>query len=318
MKDIEVSVWDGNKKKILDFITKETESLSLSDSVKSYVLDLITNPVNQNPHVFAAVSGAKIVGYLSCGRKDNVLSVNSIMVSDVKERTKITMMLLKKAYKTLSGNNLEVIELVSPIFGSNWLYEPFRMMGFMLHTSKYMFATNLDVSPSTQLDNISFVPWRQELDSESAQIIALNDIGDLDIKHELPEREPRQRWLASIREELQGFDPLLCFHAMKGTRLVGLVMSKAADQIGEIIYIGSFFGNKDREIIKKLASITLEGFSKKGASIVKTSIFEERRNALEALGEVGFVEGCQFVDALILASDDAWGSLPEEVNIHTP
>jgi hypothetical protein len=318
MKDIEVSVWDGNKKKILDFITKETESLILPDSVKSYVLGLIINPVNQDNQIFVAVSGTKIVGYLACHRKDNVLSINSIMVSDNKERTKITMMLLKKAHKTLSGNNLEVIELISPIIGNNWLYEPFKMMGFMIHTSKYMFTTDMEISPATQLENLNFVPWRQELDSESAQIIALNDIGDLDIKHELPEREPRQRWLASIREELQGFDPTLCFHAMKGTRLVGLVLSKTVDKVGEIIYLGSFFGNKDREVLKKLSAISLEGLSKQGVDIAKITIFEERRNALESLSEIGFVEGCQLVDALILASDDAWGSLPEEVNINTP
>lgn len=318
MKDIEVSVWEGNKKKILDFIAKETETLALQDSIKSFVLNLISNPVVENNHVFVAISGSKIIGYLACNKKDNVLTINSIMVSDVKERTKIAMMLLKNAYKTLSGNSLEVIELLSPVFGVNWLYEPFRMMGFMIHTSKYMFTEKFDLLTASSLENVNIVPWRQELDSESAQIMALNDMGDLDVKHELPEREPRQRWLASIREELQGFDPLLCFHAMKGTRLVGLVMSKAADGIGEIIYIGSFFGNKDRDVIKKLTTIALDGLSKKKVSIVKTSIFEERRNAIDVLSEIDFVEGCKFVDALILASDDAWSSLPEEVNINTP
>jgi len=319
MKEITLSVWeDSNKRRILDFIHREITSIDLSEVLKTHLLEEIREPLKSASYIIVAIQGPKMIGYICGNIHETVGTATSIYVMpDVPERSAIVGSLTRELFKLMyTKSKLDVFEFVSPCFGQDYISEPLRMLGFMVTTHDELLCEKPQIEKQTTIEGYTFVSWKPELESDASLVIALSDLGEIDNKRELPEREPRQRWLGEMRETGK-IDLTESFMTMRGNRLVGAIIGCSSETQGEVLAISGFSGEDSFDIERKLCELTLQAFVKKGVKLFRCTLPKYRESTLCVFESIGFVKVAILPDALLLSSDDAWGALLDEVSTLT-
>ncbi|OQB75201.1 MAG: hypothetical protein BWX90_00142 [bacterium ADurb.Bin132] len=141
----------------------------------------------------------------------------------------------------------------------------------------------------------------------------------MEIVKELPEREPRYRWLLEQKEASGGkVDGSVSFMALRGNRLAGAVLAIDRGEYGEILALGCMPIPKSAEIMAKLVHSSLSGFIKKEVKTIRTTVPMFKGEEIRIFNNLGLVQAFFKPDAILLASDDAWSSLSEKVASSTP
>ncbi len=302
----------------MDFVHREIGGLGFSQALKDQILKEVREPVKDFGDLIVAIQGPKMVGCACCQRKDTLATVRTLLVQDIDDKQKIVQLLVKELFKKLLNERaLDVFEVDALIFGSNYIQDPMRYLGFMVSYQTELLCELPVSAPEKQVnvEGYNFIPWKPEHEFEASLLIAITDMGELDSKKELPEREPRQRWLAEHKELSGGaINPTISFMATKGNRLVGAIIGMHEGDLGRIACISSPIADpKSKEIEKKLIQMSLSGFASMGVKLVKTVTPLDRRATEASLKSQGFVAIGFRSDALLLASDEAWNALSEEV-----
>ncbi|HNW31108.1 MAG TPA: hypothetical protein PL190_04020 [Caldisericia bacterium] len=321
MKQTQISVWDGNKRRILDFAHRELSDLPFSGEINEIIEQNIREPIKSVDIIITAIQGPKLVGYMCVGRKETVGSIVSTLIMNEPERGSIVSEMVRECYRELVKQSpLEVIEFKSICFGKeDYISRPLISLGFMVQPQIEMIWTKGELPQVPNIDGITISPWREEFENEASQVIATSDLGDLEIVKELPEREPRYRWLLEQKEASGGkVDGSVSFMALRGNRLAGAVLAIDRGEYGEILALGCMPIPKSAEIMAKLVHSSLSGFIKKEVKTIRTTVPMFKGEEIRIFNNLGLVQAFFKPDAILLASDDAWSSLSEKVASSTP
>ena len=317
MKDIQYDIWQGNTRRLMDFARREVMDAGLPENIAEQILHEIREPLKEDQLIGTAIIGPRLVGYICGHMGDAELKIKSFLIAGDCDRREVATGLVKFIYKNAcEKGNVETMEVNDVIVGEDYLTEPLLMNGFMVLPSAILFLDVANFKPVKSPEGYVFTPWKAENESEVALVIALSDLGDTQTKGELPEREPRQRWLGSMKDSLGGvFDPQTCFHAYIHNTLTGLVVSSVDDKhVGEIRIISVAIDEvkklSDEKLIEaKLIEMAVTGMIEKGAKLVKVVVPEFKTQTINNFHEMGFVVSAHQPDGLILSSDTTWDQL---------
>lgn len=317
MKDIQYDIWQGNARRLMDFARREVMEEGLPENVAEQILHEIREPLKEESLICTAIIGPRMVGYI-CGKvADQELKATSILVARDADRKSIASGLIKFLYKTAcEKNNIETMEVNNIIVGEDYLSETMLHNGFMVLPNSILTLDVANFKPVRSPEGYVFTPWKVENEPEVALVIALSDLGDTQTKGELPEREPRQRWLGSMKDELGGvFDPQTCFHAYIHNTLTGVVVSSVDDRhVGTIRIISVAIDEvkklSDEKLIEaRLIEMAVDGMISKGAKLVQVTVPEFKTQTINNFLEMGFIVSAHQPDGLILSSDTTWDQL---------
>lgn len=302
---------------MMDFARREVIDAGLPEHIAEHILHEIREPLKEDSIICTAIIGPRMIGFISGIIIDQEIKATSILVARDCEQKDTAKGLVKFLFNTArTKNNIETMEVTNVIVGGDYLSEPLFQLGFMVLPQTELYLDIADFKPIKGPEGYLFTPWKPDNDSEVALVIALSDLGDTQTKGELPEREPRQRWLASMKEELGGqFDPVTCFHAYIHNTLTGIAISSIDDKnLGQIrtisVAIDEVKKLSDEKLIEgKLVEHAVQGLIEKGAKLIKVTIPEQRSQTIYNLQEMGFVISAHKPDGLILSSDTTWDQL---------
>jgi hypothetical protein len=317
MKDTTYNIWQGNTRRLMDFARREVIDAGLPEHIAEHILHEIREPLKEDSIVCTAIIGPRMTGFISGMLVDQEVRATSILVARDCDQKETAKGLVRFLFNTARDKgNVETMEVTNVIVGGDYMSEPLFQLGFMVLPQAELYLDAKDFKPGKPPEGYQFTPWKPDIDSEVSLVIALSDLGDTQTKGELPEREPRQRWLASMKEELGGqFDPETCFHAYIHSTLTGIVISSIDDKnLGQIrtisVAIDEVKKLSDEKLIEgRLVELAVQGLIAKGAKLIKVTVPEFRTQTINNLQDIGFVVSANKPDGLILSSDTTWDQL---------
>jgi hypothetical protein len=301
----------------MDFARREVMDVGLPENIAEHILHDIREPLKEDSLICTAIIGPRMIGFVAGKVVDQELKATSLLIAKDSDRKMVAVEMIKNLFKTAkSKSSVETVEVFNVIVGQDYMTEPLLHTGFMVLPQAMLYLDVADFKPLKQPEGYQFTPWKSDNESEAALVIALSDLGDTQTKGELPEREPRQRWLVSMKEDLGGqFDPELCHHAYIHNTLTGIVVSSLDDKnLGEIKIISVAIDEvkklSDEKLIEaKLVEMAVKGLVSKGAKLVKVMIPEFKTQTINNFIEMGFTVCAFKPDGLILSSDTTWDLL---------
>ena len=301
----------------MDFARREVIDTGLPENIAEHILHEIREPLKEDSIICTAISGPRMIGFVAGRVVDQELRGTSLLIAKDADRKAVAMAMVKHLYKTAKAKtSVETVEISNIIIGEDYMTEPLVHIGFMVLPQAILYLDVANFKPLKTPEGYQFTPWKPENESETALVIALSDLGDTLTKGELPEREPRQRWLVSMKEDLGGqFDPDFCYHAYIHNTLTGVIASSLDDKnLGEIKVISVAIDEvkklSDEKLIEaKLVEMAVKGLASKGAKLVKVLIPEFKSQTINNFIEMGFAVSAHKPDGLILSSDTTWDLL---------
>ncbi len=301
----------------MDFARREVIDIGLPENIAEHILHEIREPLKEDSIVCTAIAGPRMIGFIAGKVVDQELRSTSLLIARDSDRKAVAMAMVKHIYKTVKAKtSIETVEVSNVIVDGDYMTEPLVHIGFMVLPQAILYLDVANFNPLKTPEGYQFTPWKPENESEVALVIALSDLGDTQTKGELPEREPRQRWLASMKEDLGGqFDPELCYHAYVHNTLTGIVVSSIDEKkLGEIKVISVAIDEvkklSDEKLIEaKLVEMAVKGLASRGAKLVKVLIPEFKSQTINNFIEMGFAVSAHKPDGLILSSDTTWDLL---------
>ncbi|HOO96414.1 MAG TPA: hypothetical protein PKV16_01450 [Caldisericia bacterium] len=315
MKEITYRVWADKHRRLMDFARREITSVKLCDEVQRRVLDEVREPLKNADIVVIAESGTSLVGY-ACGiYLEEGITITSIVVSTTVDRLDVAPKLIFAVVNQLSRTGVfSYVQLEVPCVGTDYISASLKPHGFMVFPQLDMYIHEYKEFEIKQIPGVSIVPWRLDSIDEASQVIALSDLGETEIRRDLPEREPRQRWLGECKMLSGGeMNGDISHQAFKGVEMIGMIVGLIRESdLGRVEGIGVISLRDTQEIEKNLISLSLNGFLKNGINTARTTISSSKKRTIDSFRSLGFSEGVHKPNCLLLSSDHGWDTFCRE------
>lgn len=299
----------------MDFGRREILRGKHNKIVVDRLQDEIRDPLKTADVVIIAIKGASMVGYATGIFLDEGITITSLIVSPTVDRLKVTPQLVFSVVNQLSRKGkFKFIQMEVPCINSDYISASMRPFGFMIFPQLEMFITDFNPKPEKHIPGVSLDNWRVDTDNEASLVIAISDLGVDEMRKDIQEREPRQRWLEECKLLSGGeLDKNLCHQAFIGNEMIGMTVGLIRDRkMGRIEGIG-VISSRDRERIERvLVERTLVGFMAHKMKLVRSVVSMTKGKTIETLKSIGFTSNIYCPDLLLLSSDQTWDAVCKE------
>ncbi len=277
--------------------------------------DEIRDPLKTADVIVIAIKGASMVGYCTGILLDEGITITSLIVSPTVDRLKVTPQLVFSVINQLSRKGkFKFIQMEVPCINSDYISASMRQFGFMIFSQLEMFITHYNPKPEKHIPGVSLDNWRIDTENEASLVIAISDLGEEEMRKDIQEREPRQRWLEECKLLSGGeLDKNLCHQAFIGNEMVGMIVGLIRDRkMGRIEGVGVISARNRERIEKVLVERSLVGFAEHGIKLVRTIIPMTKKKTIDTLKTIDFTSNIYCPDLLLLSSDQSWDAVCKE------